>query len=60
MDKTQTLTAYELKELLGKSPKQIERYMETLQNEFHNQNTSIDHIGTIRGSGQAYCLRPDT
>jgi predicted DNA-binding transcriptional regulator YafY/predicted kinase len=31
-----TLTAYELKEFLGKSPKQIERYMEALQDEFHN------------------------
>jgi len=31
-----TLTAYDLKPLLNKSIKQIERYVEDLQNEFHN------------------------
>ena len=31
-----TLTPYDLKDILSKSPKQIERYIEDLQNEFHN------------------------
>jgi predicted DNA-binding transcriptional regulator YafY len=33
---SKTITAYELKDLLGKSPKQIERYFENLMSEFHN------------------------
>ena len=31
-----TLTAYDLKDILGKSPKQIEKYIKELKNEFNN------------------------
>ena len=31
-----TLTAYELTDLLNRDQKQINRYMESLQSEFHN------------------------
>jgi predicted DNA-binding transcriptional regulator YafY/predicted kinase len=33
---SKTITAYELKDRLGKSPKQIERYLGDLMREFHN------------------------
>jgi len=42
-----TLTAYDLKDILNKSPKQIERYIKELQSEFHN---IIDiKVGRIKG-----------
>ncbi len=48
-----TLTAYDLEDILGKSPKQIKRYIDDLKEEFHNI------IEIHKGKKKAYRLVDD-